>query len=296
MKNMTANIMLEDTPLTDADCLSVFVRVKEEFNFPLHIHNEFELNFILNAQGAQRIVGDSVEIIDDMELTFITGSSLEHAWQTHQCTTKEIKEITIQFHPDIIGDNLLRKNSFQHINKLLSDAKLGVTFGRETIKAIQPKIEYLAEKSTGFDAVLTLLDILHELSMSPNIRILASRSFSTQTIDSRSRRIDKVYAFIEKNYQQTINLIDVAELVGMSEVGFCRFFKQRTGKTFIESLNETRLAHATSLLINTTQTVSEICFASGYNNLSNFNRLFLKRKKCTPSELREKYTKNRIVI
>lgn len=296
MKNMTANIMLEDTPLTDADCLSVFVRVKEEFNFPLHIHNEFELNFILNAQGAQRIVGDSVEIIDDMELTFITGASLEHAWQTHQCTTKEIKEITIQFHPDIIGDNLLRKNSFQHINKLLSDAKLGVTFGRDTIRAIQPKIEYLAEKSTGFDAVLTLLDILHELSMSPNIRVLASRSFSTQTIDSRSRRIDKVYAFIEENYQQTINLVDVAELVGMSEVGFCRFFKQRTGKTFIESLNETRLAHATSLLINTTQTVSEICFASGYNNLSNFNRLFLKRKKCTPSELREKYTKNRIVI
>lgn len=296
MKNMTSNIMLEDTPLTDADCLSVFVRVKEEFNFPLHIHNEFELNFILNAQGAQRIVGDSVEIIDDMELTFITGASLEHAWQTHQCTTKEIKEITIQFHPDIIGDNLLRKNSFQHINKLLNDAKLGVTFGKETIKAIQPKIEYLAEKSTGFDAVLTLLDILHELSMSPNIRILASRSFSAQTIDSRSRRIDKVYAFIEKNYQQAINLTDVAELVGMSEVGFCRFFKQRTGKTFVESLNETRLAHATSLLINTTQTVSEICFASGYNNLSNFNRLFLKRKKCTPSELREKYIKNRIVI
>lgn len=296
MKNMTSNIMLEDTPLTDADCLSVFVRVKEEFNFPLHIHNEFELNFILNAQGAQRIVGDSVEIIDDMELTFITGASLEHAWQTHQCTTKEIKEITIQFHPDIIGDNLLRKNSFQHINKLLNDAKLGVTFGKETIKAIQPKIEYLAEKSTGFDAVLTLLDILHELSMSPNIRILASRSFSAQTIDSRSRRIDKVYTFIEKNYQQAINLTDVAELVGMSEVGFCRFFKQRTGKTFVESLNETRLAHAASLLINTTQTVSEICFASGYNNLSNFNRLFLKRKKCTPSELREKYIKNRIVI
>lgn len=296
MKSRISNIMLEDTPLTDADCLSVFVRIKEEFNFPLHVHQEFELNFILNAKGAQRIVGDSIEVIDDMDLTFITGPSLEHAWQTHECNTKQIKEITIQFHPDIIGDNLLRKNTFQHINKLFNDAKLGVTFGKETIRAIQPKIEYLAEKSTGFKAVLTLLDILHELAMSSDMRMLASRTLDTQSINSRSRRVDKVYEFIEDHYQQTINLKDVAELVGMSEVGFCRFFKQRTGKTFIEVLNDTRMAHATSLLINTTQTVSETCFASGYNNLSHFNRLFLKKKKCTPIQLREKYIKNRIVI
>lgn len=296
MKNSITKIMKEVTPLTDSDCLSVFVRVKDEFNFPLHVHDEYELNFIQNAKGAQRIVGDSIELIDDLELTFITGADLEHAWQTHQCRSEEIKEITIQFSSDIIGDNLIKKNSFQSINKLFNDAKLGITFGRDTIEAIQPKIEYLAEKSTGFEAVVRLLEILHELSMSPSARVLASRSMSAHASDSMSRRIDKVYAYIEENYDKEMSLNDVASLVGMSDVGFSRFFKQRTGRTFIEDLNDIRLGHAISLLINTTQTISEICFACGFNNLSNFNRLFLKKKKCTPSALREKYAKNRIVI
>ena len=132
--------------------------------------------------------------------------------------------------------------------------------------------------------------------MSENVRILASSSISGYTTDFESRRIGKLYGFLEKNYQQDIRLNEVATLIDMSEVAFCRFIKQRTGKTFIETLNDIRIGHAVRLLINTTKTVSEICHSCGFNNLSNFNRLFQKKKKYTPSELRRRYAKSRIVI
>lgn len=296
MKNTMPRIIHEVTPLTDADCLLVFSREKSEFDFPLHTHDEFELNFIQNAKGAKRVVGDSVETIKDLELTLITGSNLEHGWLTSDCKSKKIKEITIQFQCDMLGENLLKRNSFKTIEKLFNDARKGVTFSEDTIEQLQPEIEQLAEQNTGITAVLRLISILHHLSVSENVRILASSSISGYTTDFESRRIGKLYGFLEKNYQQDIRLNEVASLIDMSEVAFCRFIKQRTGKTFVETLNDIRIGHAVRLLINTTKTVSEICHSCGFNNLSNFNRLFQKKKKYTPSELRRRYAKSRIVI
>lgn len=296
MKKITPKPMEEVTPLTKEDCLLVFSREKSDFNFPLHTHKEFELNFIKNAKGAQRIVGDSVEVIDDLELTLITGEKLEHAWQTHQCTSKQIQEITIQFPNTILSKDLLNRNSFKTIDKLLIDAKRGVTFPRETIEKVRPQLESLSKQAHGFYAVLQLLNILYDLSLSPNARILASSSASNHAIIFESRRIDALYTYLQENYAREVTLDEAADLVNMSRVAFCRFIKRRTGKTFVEILNDIRLGHATNLLINTTNTISEVCFSCGFNNLSYFNRLFLKNKKCTPSELRKKYKKNRIII
>ena len=98
---MKKNILREITPLTQADCFTLFSRVKADFDFPLHYHEEFELNFISNAQGAKRVVGDHLEEIDELELVLV-GSNLQHAWFTHKCKSKEIMEITIQFHKDLL--------------------------------------------------------------------------------------------------------------------------------------------------------------------------------------------------
>lgn len=289
-------VIYEKTPFTEADCLTVFSRAKNEFNFPLHTHEVYELNFVQNAQGAQRIVGDSIETIEDLDLVLITGSELEHAWFTHECKSGQIREVTIQFSKDLFSETLLKKKSFNSISRLLVDAQNGVVFDRNAIVRIRPKIEELAKHNSGFYAIVQLLTILYELSISPDIRILASTSIVGHQTDFDSRRINNLYSFLSENYMRDIRLEEAANIVNMSPVAFCKFIKKHTGKTFIDSLNEIRLGHAVRLLINTTETISEICFNCGFNNLSHFNRLFLREKKCTPSELRENYWKNRIVI
>lgn len=142
----------------------------------------------------------------------------------------------------------------------------------------------------GFDSVLELLSILHDLSTSPNFRILSNMSFqAAESISYNSRRIESVMAHLNKNFEKEITLSEVARLASMSEVAFSRFFKARTGKTFVDTLNEIRLGHASRMLIDTTHSVSEIAYRCGFNNLSNFNRIFKKKKDCTPKELRHAY-------
>lgn len=291
-----AKVLYEKTPFTEADCLTVFSRVKSEFNFPLHTHEVYELNFVQNACGAQRIVGDSIEIIDELDLVLITGSDLEHAWFTHECKSEKIEELTIQFSKDLFSDTILNKKSFNSISRLLLDAQNGVVFDKKTIEYIKPRFDKLAKENTGFYAIVQLLTILYELSISPDSRVLASTSINGHQTDFDSRRINNLYSFFNENYMRNIKLEEAANVVNMSQVAFCKFMKKHTGRTFVDSLNEIRLGHAVRLLINTTETISEICFACGFNNLSHFNRLFLREKKCTPSELRENYWKNRIII
>ena len=140
------------------------------------------------------------------------------------------------------------------------------------------------------------MNILYNLSLASDARILSSISTYNYPVNYESRRISSLYAYLQDNYTHNISLAEAADVVKMSKIAFCRFVKKRTGKTFIEILNDIRLGHAVNLLINTTHTISEICFSCGFNNLYYFNRLFLKKKKCTPSELRNKYKKNRIII
>ena len=99
-----------------------------------------------------------------------------------------------------------------------------------------------------------------------------------------------------ENYSREIHLSDVAGLVGMTDVSFSRFFKKRTSRSFVDSLNEIRLGYATRMLVDTTTSIAEICFACGFNNISNFNRIFKKKKGCTPKEFRENYTESRIFL
>lgn len=288
------NIIKEITPLTPNDCFTIFTRVKKEFNFPLHFHEEYELNLILNAKGAKRIVGDNIETIDDMELVLV-GSNLNHAWFTHQCKSDEITEVTIQWHKDLFDDKLLRRNQLSIIRQMFERSMKGISFSPETIKLISPRILSLNQKN-GFDSVMELISILHDLSTSRNMKTLSDSTFSDFSQPTNSRRIEKAFEYINNNYDKQISLKDLAKLVNMTEVSFSRFIKKRTGSTYIDSLNEIRLGHASRMLIDTTHSIAEISFNCGFNNISNFNRLFKKKKNCTPKEFRESFSGNRIFI
>lgn len=294
MKRKVKEVVREITPLTQQDCFTIFSRTKDGFDFPLHYHEEFELNYIENAQGAQRVVGDHLETIENRELVLI-GPLVHHAWFNAQCRQKNIKEITIQFHKDLFEDKFLNKNQLSFLKSMLLLSGRGIAFSQETIQQVAPRINNLNKKN-GFDSVLELMSILHDLSISRNMRILSDTNFLKPADQYHSTRIDRTFDFMTKNLDKEISLKEVAKLANMTEVSFSRFFKQKTGSTFIESLNDIRISQAARMLIETAQTVSEIAYACGFNNMSNFNRTFKRKKGCSPKEFRMTYSGRRIFI
>lgn len=191
-------IIHEITPLSDKDCFYIADRRKSEFTYPLHSHSEFEINYIENAEGVRRIVGDSVEIIGKYDLTLIAGEELEHVWEQYQCTSKQIREITIQFSKDLFFGNFIHKNQFDSIRKMLNSAQKGINFPMEIIMKIYPMLDTLSAGSSGFHAVIKLLTILYELSLCDNYRTLASTSFAQINENSDSRRVRKIHEYINK--------------------------------------------------------------------------------------------------
>ncbi|MBE8712457.1 AraC family transcriptional regulator [Sphingobacterium hungaricum] len=285
----------EVTPLRETECFTVFHREKEKFDFPYHYHEEYELNMILHAKGAQRIVGNHVEEIDELELV-LAGPNLPHGWFNHNCESKKIIEVTIQWHQDLFSERFLDKNQLNFIKRMLSLSRYGLHFSSDTVKQIAPEILNL-HKTTGFDSVIKLMLILRDLSIAKDTKTLVDGDMLLdKSLTHRSRRLDSAFEYMNRHFSEHVTLKDLADQVNMSEVSFSRFIKKRTGKTFIDNLNEIRLGHATRMLIETSNTVAEICYQCGFNNISNFNRMFRRKKNCTPSEYRLNFSGSRIFV
>ncbi len=292
----TENIIREITPLSERDCFYVVDRRKSEFTYPIHYHDEYELNFVEHAAGVRRVVGDSAEVIGDYDLVLITGKNLEHAWEQHQCTSKDIREITIQFAPDLLPPHTLHKNQFSSIARMLNRAQCGLSFPLQAVMKVYNQLEKLATEEQGFYAVQDFLSILYELSLFEDARVLSTTSFAKIESVSDSRRVQKVQGYINEHFREEIRLVTLSEMVGMTPVSFSRFFRLRTGKTLSEYIIDIRLGAAARLLVDSTRTVAEICYDCGFNNLSNFNRMFKRKKGCAPKEFRENYHKKKVII
>lgn len=290
-------IIREITPLSEKDCFYVVDRHKTEFTYPIHCHSEYELNFIEHAPGVRRIVGDSSEVIGEYDLVLITGKELEHFWEQHECRSPLIREITIQFSADLFGKSLIDKNQFASIRKMLERAQCGISFPLSSIVKIYHLLDKLVTAEQSFYAVIDFLTILFELSIVEEYKTLASSSFA-KIIDlpSESRRIQKVQKYINDHYQHEVRLNQLADLTGMTPSAFSRFFKLRTGKTLSDYITDIRIGHAGRMLVDTQQTIAEICYDCGFNNLSNFNRTFKKKKNCSPKEFRDNYKKTKIIV
>ena len=286
------------SPLSSKDCFILIERQKTNFNFPIHIHPECELNFIENAKGAQRIVGDSIEEIDEEELVLVTNPHLEHAWKDYRNVSKNIHEITIQFHPDLLTDTFLNKNQMISIRQLFRHAERGVAFSRESIAKVRPLLKTLTCENDSFYSLIKLLIILHELSIDKGMRELSTGQFAANVMHQHSsdESLGRVMDYLSRHYTEVIRLSEVAEMVNMSESSFCRFFKQHTSKSFIDFLTDIRLGAASRALIDSSLSIAEIGYDCGFNNLSNFNRIFKKKKGVTPSEFRDNYRKNKTII
>lgn len=295
---INTELFKEVSPLSSKDCFILIERQKTNFNFPIHIHPECELNFIENAKGAQRIVGDSIEEIDEKELVLVTNPHLEHAWKDYRNVSKNIHEITIQFHPDLLTDTFLNKNQMISIRQLFRHAERGVAFSRESIAKVRPLLKTLTCENDSFYSLIKLLIILHELSIDKGMRELSTGQFAANVMHQHSsdESLGRVMDYLSRHYSEVIRLSEVAEMVNMSESSFCRFFKQHTSKSFIDFLTDIRLGAASRALIDSSLSIAEIGYDCGFNNLSNFNRIFKKKKGVTPSEFRDNYRKNKTII
>jgi len=284
---MRNDIHREITPLAPEDCFLVFERVKNNFDFPVHFHPEYELNFIANGAGVRRVIGDSLEEIENIELVFV-GPNLHHGWQMHKCTSDEILEITVQFHTDLLDSNLLGRRIMKPIKDMFERSSHGILFSKKISKKILPKLQQLS-KTDSINYFLELISILQDLALSTNQRLLSTYSANYKNFEN-SDKIKVIYEFIQENYSYKITLSEISELVNMSPVSFNRFIKKRTGKTFVEYVNDTRIGFASRWLIEKKLSIAEIAYKCGFNNIANFNRIFKKCKKCTPSHYREEFS------
>ena len=273
-------VLRESTPITEKDCLYIVERHKSEFLYPLHSHMEFELNFIENGAGVKRVIGDSVEEIGEYELTLVAGEQLEHAWEQGVCTAPDVREITIQFAQDLFDGPGMNKN----------------TFSLKTIMRVYPQLDTLAHETEPFEQYMSFLKMMHELARAEDARVLASSSFARADDNTQSRRIKKVEQYISEHYAEDIRLEDLSALVGMAPSAFSRFFHQRTGRTVVDYITDIRLGNAARLLVDTTQNISEVCYSCGFNNLSNFNRVFKAKRGYTPRDFRTLFKKTKVFV
>ena len=288
-------IITEVTPLSEKDCFYLIDRYKDNFNFPIHRHLEYELNFVENCDGAMRVVGDSLEELGHVDLALV-GNGIEHAWEQHKCHSTKIREITIQFSRDLFGDTFLGKTAMAPISKMLEQASNGLAFSLPGIMRIYGKLEELTNMQSAFHRMLKFLEILHALAVSGEYRELSSTSFANARSNADSRRVSKVQDYINLHYKEELRLADLAGLVGMTPTAFSRFFKLRTGRSISSYLIDIRLGYATRQLVDTTKSVAEVCYDCGFNNVSNFNRVFKKKKGSSPKTFREVYQRRKVIV
>lgn len=252
-----SKVITEITPLSSKDCFYLIDRYKDNFDYPIHRHSEYELNFVENCLGARRIVGDNMEVLGNYDLALI-GGGLEHVWEQYKCTDTSIREVTIQFSGDLFGDSLLAKNQLKSLHDMLERSKSGIAFDVSAIMRIYAKIDEITRAQAGFYRVLKLMEILYELSLESNYHVLASSSFSNTIYTSDSRRVQKVEEYISKNYSEEIRLQTLSDLVGMTPTAFSRFFKLRTGRTISDYIIDIRLGYASRLLVDSSMSLSLI--------------------------------------
>ena len=289
------NIYQEITPLKSPDVFVVLDSCNNGFDYPIHNHPEYELNLIIGMSGT-RIVGDSTERYTDCDLVLL-GPYLYHKWDGDaqlQNNGQPYRVITIQFARNLLSGQFFQKEQFYKIRKLMEDSSRGIKFHGKTLDEAMLLMIGLTEEK-GFINVLDFLKLLDLLSESMEVNFLSSEGFSAKVLSAHSNRIQIAYNYILKNYANNdLKIGDVASQVNMGESAFSHFFQKYAFRSFTQFLLDIRIGHACKLLLDTDDTVGQICYRSGFNNLANFNRLFKKYRHCTPVEYRRRHTEKNV--
>ena len=254
------------------------------FDFFWHYHPEFELTYILKGKG-KRMVGDSIENFIEGDLVLL-GPSLPHTWVSNNNETESCKAIVIQFSTFFI-EPFLALPEMKAVKNVLDKSIFGVHFNVNKQRKLIEMVSHLHQLK-GVSLITSFFNLL-EILARLKLKTLASISYKKLNGKEHEVRINKILLYIQNNFKKSVNLQTASSLVYLSQSAFCKFFKRSVGKTFSDYVNEIRVAHACSLLIDTDKSISSIAAISGFDSLAYFNRVFIKKKNKQPSVYRKLY-------
>jgi AraC-like DNA-binding protein/mannose-6-phosphate isomerase-like protein (cupin superfamily) len=275
---------------------AVKVKRKEEpgFTYPWHFHSEYELLYVLEGTGTS-FVADSIQRFSSGDLVLM-GSNLPHFWKNDELfedesNRKKVKYIVIQFPSDFFHDQISKYPEFSFIGELFETSSRGIRFMPQVVKQVSKSILKITE-TKGIDRIILLLKVLQKLALSNDYSLLAGEYYQLENFKMDGDRLTRVMHYINTNYQHNIKLETVAEMAHLHPTAFCRFFKEKTGKQLLKYINDMRISYACKLIIENRQTITQVCYESGFNNISNFNRKFKKQTGFTPSEYFRQFNKS----
>jgi AraC-like DNA-binding protein len=283
-------LKLQYKSLNESNFSSVYAKRKKApyFGVNWHFHDEFELMYIIKGEGV-RIVGDRMDYFNKEELVFL-GSGVPHVFKNDKnASQNEVDYIVIKFNRIIGGQDLFKIPELAPINRFLKRAGKGLIFSDTTVMKLKKQLIKLA-KSKNEDRIILLLKVLKILSAQEDYNELSTDTFLLKNTSAGEDRTKKVINYISENYNKNISLEDLASISYMTTNSFCRYFKNRTGKTAFQFIREFRINKACQMLINGEKNISQICFDTGFNSLSSFNRVFKSLKQISATEYKSKYS------
>lgn len=273
----------------NSEVFAVRVTALPFFSSEFHFHEECQLVYVIQSKG-KRIIGDSIEPFASDEVVLL-GPQIPHVWYNdkhyfeHQASEIHARSIALFFNAEKILRELSMFAPVHKLEAVLQKARRGMKFEGQTKEMLKDLLLQISMKE-GLDRVITLLNIFKILDQSTEYQLLASEGYTNKYLSNDKERIDKVFHYIFENFRQDISLNDVAAIANMNRQAFCRYFKSRTQKTFVEFLNEVRISHACRLLTESNQPVANLAYDCGFNSITNFNRIFKEIKNISPRQFR----------
>lgn len=253
----------------------------------IHSHKNFELNFITSGSG-RRIVGNHISSYTKGDLVLL-GPNISHCWEILEVDKdKEPECIVTHFYENIISSDFFNIPELEPVVKLLKDAKNGIAFKGPKAEKVGLLLQKMASLS-GLELYIELLKVFKHLLLIEERKYLTLPSSLPNAYEKDKDQVNKIYEYVFQNIQEGIKLKEAAGLVYMEPSSFCRYFKKKTNKTFMDYVKSVRIGIAAKLLAETDKQITQICYESGYNNLANFNHYFKVIMKKTPSEYRKDF-------
>lgn len=245
-----------------------------------HTHEENQLTLIIQGRGIAYI-GDRIIEFKPGDIFFL-GRQLPHVFKSEALPGNGVESISIFFLTGFMGDKFLAIPESNNLASLLKEAARGIRVSSDKNPQIsQALIEF--PQAAGFDRVILLLKLLQDISQQPN-EYITGPDYRRPKRQADGEKINDVFNFLTTNYDKEITLATVADVAHMSPTAFCRYFKQHTRKSYSRFLNEIRVNQACRLLQENAESISQVAYSTGFNNISNFNRQFKKITGITPSE------------
>ncbi|MBL7760190.1 MAG: AraC family transcriptional regulator [Sediminibacterium sp.] len=266
-------------------------RISPYFSMPYHFHKEYELTAILKGRGS-RFVGNNISSFENTDMVLI-GKNLPHHWHNDKDTPQPedaVKAIILKFDSDFNGVRLFDLPENYQIQKVLDKAANGLRIFGDTFNKLVKMMENLL-KANGPERIALLLNILQEVAVSEHTEVLSNEGYVPKNKDNDNDRMNRVYEYITANYLGDISLTQAASVACMNEAAFCKYFKKRYNKTFIQVVNEIRISYACRELMNENTNITDICYQSGFNTFSNFTKTFKKVTGSSPRDYKSKIIK-----